>query len=635
MKEVVAEHDNSEVAYYMPHHGVLRPEKSTTKLRVVFNATNPTSNGLLLNSIQYNGGLVQNDLFTIMIKFREHPYAFTADVKMMYRMILIHESQQPLLRILWKESPEDPVKTFEMKTVTYGTVSAPFLATRTLLQLSRDEEKNFPLAAPVLRELLYGRCSLRRCVFNGSQGLEKPTFRHFEKGRNGIAQVGAKEWHRFLEDFNSVRSICIGRCIVHPQATRVELHGFADASEKCYGAVIYCRSQSPDGATTLKLVTSKSRVAPVKSVTMPRLELCAAVLLAKLMKRVETALQMKTPPVYLWSDSTIVLAWIQKEPNLLKTFVANRVATIQHLINAEQWHHVSSKQNPADLISRGLDPSSLLNNSLWWNGRQFLTTKDFPEKNTLSSVHSKLPRRKKERTFRCPGNQPSGGHLNQDCAKLQEFKKDILSLKENNRVSAESLIKSLNPFLDKDGVAAVAEWYRYRTVACFVTGPQALLYQVRQRFWPLRGRNVVGLTLLDRFGSRATNSVKAVCIRYVSIFVCFVTKAVHFELVSDLTTQTFIASLKRFIARRGRPSLIFSDNGKTFIGANAELKRLYKLVINPDPELAGFLVDENINWKFLPPRAPNFGGLWEAGVKSLNSILNVRQAILGLLMKSF
>ncbi|GFV17532.1 uncharacterized protein TNCV_4028621 [Trichonephila clavipes] len=87
MKEVVGEHDNSEVAYYMPDHGVLRPEKSTTKLRVVFNATNPTSNG-------------------------EHPYAFTADVKMMYRMILIHESEQPLLRILWKESPEDPVKTF-------------------------------------------------------------------------------------------------------------------------------------------------------------------------------------------------------------------------------------------------------------------------------------------------------------------------------------------------------------------------------------------------------------------------------------------------------------------------------------------------------------------------------------------
>ncbi|GFW24684.1 integrase catalytic domain-containing protein [Trichonephila clavipes] len=518
MKEVVAEHDNSEVAYYMPHHGVLRPEKSTTKLRVVFNATNPTSNGLSLNSIQYNGGLVQNDLFTIMIKFREHPYAFTADVKMMYRMILIHESQQPLLRILWKESPEDPVKTFEMKTVTYGTVSAPFLATITLLQLSRDEEKNFPLAAPVLRENFYmddvlcGAASLMEAkalknqlhgiLKKGGMELHKWGSSHPELASNiledyefenpietktlGVSWKSqedcfifkiavelkdsytkrcglwslkidwidelpserAKEWHRFLEDFNSVRSICIGRCIVHPQATRVELHGFADASEKCYGAVIYCRSQSPDGATTVKLVISKSRVAPVKSVTMPQLELCAAVLLAKLMKRVETALQMKTPPVYLWSDSTIVLAWIQKEPNLLKTFVANRVATIQHLINAEQWHHVSSEQNPADLVSRGLDPSSLLNNSLWWNGPKFLTTKDFPEKNTLSSVTD-------NDEFNC------------------EFKR-----------------------------------------------------------------------------------------------------------------------------------------------ANAELKRLYKLVINPDPELAGFLVDENINWKFLPPRAPNFGGLWEAGVKS-------------------
>ncbi|GFX80084.1 integrase catalytic domain-containing protein [Trichonephila clavipes] len=85
--------------------------------------------------------------------------------------------------------------------------------------------------------------------------------------------------------------------------------------------------------------------------------------------------------------------------------------------------------------------------------------------------------------------------------------------------------------------------------------------------------------------------------------------------MSDLTTHAFIASLKRFIARRGRPFLIFSDNGKTFIGANAKLKRLYKLVINPDPELAGFLVDENINWKFFPSRAPNFGSLREAGVK--------------------
>ncbi|GFW72266.1 integrase catalytic domain-containing protein [Trichonephila clavipes] len=665
MKEVVAEHDNSEVAYYMPHQGVLRPEKSPTKLMVVFNATNPTSNGLSLNSIQYNGGLAQNDLFTIMIKFREHPYAFTADVKMMYRMILIHESQQPLLRILWKESPEDPVKTFEMKTVTYGTVSAPFLATRVLLQLSRDEEKNFPLAAPVLRENFYmddvlcGAASLMeaKALMNqlsgilkkGGMELHKWGSSHPELASNilgdsefenpietktlGVSWKSqedcfifkiavelkdsytkrcvlstiarqfdplgllgpvvarakifmqslwslkidwidelpserAKEWHRYLEDFNSVISICIGRCIVHPQATRVGLHGFADASEKCYGAVIYCRYQSPDGATTVKLVT------------MPRLELCAVVLLAKLMKRVETALQMKTPPVYLWSDSTIVLAFIQKEPNLLKTFVANRVATIQHLTNAEQWHHVSSEQNPADLVSRGLDPSSLLNNSLWWNGPKFLTTKDFPERNTLSSVTDNNEFNCEFKT-NCRGEKRRGSldvqEINQAevtlirIVQLQELKRDIMSLKENNRVSAESLIKSLNPFLDKDGVL--------------------------------------------RVGGRLCNSDLNFECKFPVILPCN-------HKLTNLIVEYF--HLKYFhlgpqallYQKRGRPSLIFSDKGKTFIGANAELKRLYKLLINPDPELAGFLVDENINWKFLPPRVPNFGGLWEAGVKS-------------------
>ncbi|GFS63728.1 uncharacterized protein TNCV_1127721 [Trichonephila clavipes] len=177
MKEVVAEHDNSEVAYYMPHHGVLRPEKSTTKLRVVFNATNPTK--------------------------REHPYAFTADVKMMYRMIIIHESQQPLLRILWKESPEDPVKTFEMKTVTYGTVSAPFLATRTLLQLSRDEEKNFPLAAPVLRENFY-----MDDVLCGAASLMKA--KALKNQLSGILKKGGMELHKWGSSHPELASNILG-----------------------------------------------------------------------------------------------------------------------------------------------------------------------------------------------------------------------------------------------------------------------------------------------------------------------------------------------------------------------------------------------------------------------------------------
>jgi hypothetical protein len=103
---------------------------------------------------------------------------------------------------------------------------------------------------------------------------------------------------------------------------------------------------------------------------------------------------------------------------------------------------------------------------------------------------------------------------------------------------------------------------------------------------------------------------------YVAIFICLVTKAIHLEIVFDLTTQSFIACLKRFFSRRGKSSCLFSDNATNFIGANQELKKLASLVTFRDEFLSRYLSSENISWKFLPPRAPNFGGLWESGVKS-------------------
>ncbi|XP_055928056.1 uncharacterized protein LOC129959274 [Argiope bruennichi] len=106
----------------------------------------------------------------------------------------------------------------------------------------------------------------------------------------------------------------------------------------------------------IKLVASKSRVAPIKSLTIPRLELNAAVLLSKLMKKVMAAIKTTKTSVYYWSDSTTVLAWLQKQPIDLKQFVQSIVATIQENTSTKQWHHVSSEQNPADILSRGIDP---------------------------------------------------------------------------------------------------------------------------------------------------------------------------------------------------------------------------------------------------------------------------------------
>ncbi|GFX51297.1 uncharacterized protein TNCV_2736481 [Trichonephila clavipes] len=160
----------------------------------------------------------------------------------------------------------------------------------------------------------------------------------------------------------------------------IEIQGFADASERCYGAAVYCKFKNLKSETLVRLITSKSRVTPIKSLTIPRLELCAAVLLAKLVKRVVAALQLETAELYICSDSMIVLAWLRKEPMDLKIFVQNRVAKIQELYPNQLWRHVPSDQNPADLVSRGVDPDKLLQQNLWFNGPTFLSGDDYPNR---------------------------------------------------------------------------------------------------------------------------------------------------------------------------------------------------------------------------------------------------------------
>ncbi|GFY00577.1 uncharacterized protein TNCV_2139741 [Trichonephila clavipes] len=181
-----------------------------------------------------------------------------------------------------------------------------------------------------------------------------------------------REWQQFLVSLENINNIEIPRRILVAFPEVIEIHGFADASERCYGAAVYCKSKNLKSETLVRLITSKSRVAPIKSLTIPRLELCAAVLLAKLVKRVVAALQLETAELYLWSDSMIVLAWLRKEPMDLKTFVQNRVAKIQELYPNQFWRYVPSDQNPADL-DRGVDPDKLLQQNLWFNGPTFLS----------------------------------------------------------------------------------------------------------------------------------------------------------------------------------------------------------------------------------------------------------------------
>ncbi|GBN07343.1 hypothetical protein AVEN_96605-1 [Araneus ventricosus] len=405
-----------DVTYYMPHHGIYRPQKSTTKLRTVFNASTLTTSGKSLNSIQYNGGVIQDDLFTLLVRFRKHIFAFTADIRQMYRKINIDESQRKLQRILWKEDVNKPIKTYQLNTVTYGTVSAPYLAMRTLKQISIDEGKNFPIAASVLCNDFYmddvlsgantleaaktlqhqlidilktAQMSLHKWCGNTSELIPTTENEYDFSSTDEIKTLGitwkartdcftfkvkveqnahptkrsvlsiiarlfdplgllgpvitkakifmqqlwllkidwserlpekeACEWQEFVKSLMNLNDINIERCIVIQSAVVTELHGFCDASEKAYGAAIYARTVTAAGEVKVKLVASKSRVSPIKQVTIPRLELCSAVLLTKLMDKVQRALKMDITSVFYWSDSTIVISWMKKESRDLKT----------------------------------------------------------------------------------------------------------------------------------------------------------------------------------------------------------------------------------------------------------------------------------------------------------------------------
>lgn len=179
-------------------------------------------------------------------------------------------------------------------------------------------------------------------------------------------------WLKLYNMFQTVTEIKIPRQVIHPNYLKLQIHGFTDASEKAYGACMYIRSLS-DNMITVRLLCAKTRVAPLKPLTIPKLELCAALLLSKLVNKVVSKLELSFESCTLWSDSNIVLAWIKTSPNLLKTFVRNRIGDIQSLTKCYTWKHISTHQNPADLLTSGLEPKLLTQCHLWWYDPSWLS----------------------------------------------------------------------------------------------------------------------------------------------------------------------------------------------------------------------------------------------------------------------
>ncbi|XP_058449025.1 uncharacterized protein LOC131428985 [Malaya genurostris] len=824
MREIRPDEDDVQLQYFLPHHAVMKLDSATTKLRTVFDASCRSKSGISLNDVLLAGPTIPDSLVTIVLRFRIHQFVISADIDKMYRQIVVHPDDQPLQRIVWRDDPSSDLKTFQLRTVTYGTSCAPFLATRVLQQLADDEGHCYPLAESSLRHDFYvdnllsgsdnaeslaatceqlismltsaglplrqwsSNCQMvlntiplelretqtlldldhesstpnwKECTVLNKRailsqisslfdplGLIGPTISKAKimlqnlwrlqlDWDTPVAKSFACQWYDFQQNLSALTDLRVSRPVISPGYDRVEIHGFSDASEAAYGACIYLRSIQSEGSCTVRLLISKSKVAPIGIQTIPRLELCAAQLLARLLTQVQNSTNV-IGTVYLWTDSSIVLNWIATSPSAWKTFVANRVAEIQELTSHVEWNHVPSKDNPADLISRGMDLQELLTNDLWWTGPQWLnsTLAPWPEKYTSASQQSPesrksrktvalpvinqdvpdiidrysslrqllriatLLRRFTQNCIRRRTHQPilSGSltPLEIDCTLLslvrrvqeQHFSQDIQKLHSTGRIHRKSKLRFLHPQI-VDGIIRVGGRLhnaritveekhpivlpkhrltemiaRREHLQTLHAGPSLLLSLLRQRFWPLSGRNLVrnivhrcmicarakpkplqqlmgnlppvrvnqaypfqnvGIDLAGpifvrtSLRNKRTPFIKA----YITVYMCMATKAVHLDLVTDLTTAAFIASLRRFVSRRGKPAHIYCDNATNFVGAQRELGELRKLFRSEQHQnaVANKCSDEGFHFHFIPPRSPTFGGIWEACVKSVKTLL--------------
>lgn len=536
-----------------------------------------------------------------------------------------------------------------------------------------------------------------------------------------------KRFDEWVVDLSKIKGISISRCVYESPKQEVlecQLHGFGDASTKAYCAVVYLVYVTKEGIYA-KLLTSKSRVAPLKELTIPRLELMSARILAQLMDTVKKALesQLKFSRVRYWSDSRTALCWIQNRGEW-KQFVRHRVNEILKLTNKEHWGHCPGEENPADIGSRGALGSKLKDDKLWWCGPQWLTQGEDKWPPILEDIHTPESQEEVKKTANVMiadvQNSPSVANLvdidrHGKLEKLLRVTAWVLRFINNSRPNQNQTAKRNGRLTREEVVQAEREWLKatqadlrrqgnfqqlvselglvandgiLRCVGRLVnsdlevdarrpvilprdhayttmvirdchdrvlhSGVRATLAEMRSKYWVPKGRQCVKKVLskcvickkqegkaysapqtaaLPDFRVREVPAFSKVGVdfagplyvkaptggmrkAYIALFSCCVTRAIHLELVEDLSAEAFRRALRRFAARRGTPTLIVSDNAKTFQATEKALNKLFS-----HPEVASELDRKKIEWRFNLERAPWWGGFFERMVGSVKACL--------------
>ena len=835
-----------ENVFYLPMHAVRKESSTTTKIRAVFDASAKSSTGTSLNDTLLVGPTIHPPLVDVLLRFRLHRVALTADVSRMYRAVMLTESDRDFHRFVWRQNPNEPLQDYRMTRVTFGVSASSFAANMSVKQNALNFTLQYPLAAKIVEDSFYvddtltGADSIKEAVerqtqlqglfsqagfllrkWNSSEssvlqhippdlldsnstyivsdpeeytktlGLEWNTsMDHFRltvadfpplekvtkrllvsdiaktfdvlgwfaptlvKAKillqrlweqkvdwdDPVPQAIREAWLQWRCELRLLVSKTIPRCYFPKsvQVTSFQLHGFCDASELAYAGVVYLRMVDSEENVHIALVTSKTKVAPIKRLTIPRLELCGAQLLAQLLFHVREALHIPIQDVHAWTDSTIVLSWLEGNPRRFKTYVGNRVSCIVELVAPSQWNHVNGAENPADCASRGLFPSELLGHELWWSGPEWLrfTPAHWPkqvpfqpregseEEKEICLLATAVPispllsidryssftklKRVTAWTLRfvnnCRSHKRDQNRVTSpltveeltmaetywlSISQQEYFAEEIDAIQRKITLPNSSYLLPLHPIVDSSGLLRVggreqnsgAPYSSQHPIILhgkhpvsklliqsehlrpLHAGPKLLTSSISRRFHIVGHRKIIrsitrGCVTCRRSSARprpqmmgqlpiervTPDSVfnrvgvdyagpvyikygfvrKPTVIKaYVCIFVSLSVKAVHLELVSDLSTDAFIASLRRFVARRGKPILIWSDHGSNFVGAARELRELVQFLELQKTQnlISEFCSSQNIQWKMIPEHAPHFGGIWESAVKSMKTHL--------------
>ena len=534
-------------------------------------------------------------------------------------------------------------------------------------------------------------------------------------------------FQRWLQDIQLLKEIKICRSMtggLHPMHSRTELHAFCDASQSAYAAVVYLRtiSDETDGHANIavQLLAAKSRLSPLKKPTIPRMELLACTIGARLTHFVYEALNLKDTPVYLWSDSTTALSWIRRNLEW-GTFVGNRVKEISSLTKIETWRHVPGKDNPADLPSRGCSPKDLLS-SRWWEGPSWLckaaddwptetasydeaailletkglSSKVMPISHELVAVESanretkssprwyitssryiknvrvvawirRFEHNAKQSHSRQTGNITAAEFGQAEFTLIKLMQQEELSSKDcsmyglivekcqdglyrvKTRLSSQHSNSFICPVLLPPKHPLTEMLIQSYHMEYSHAGVQFLMCKIRERFWIPQARRLINrlnrlCTRCIRHSGKNLQAKPAVLLAcrteitnnafqttgvdlagplflkgggkaWLVLFTCAVYRCIHLDFVTSLSTEAFLSSLERFINMRGRPSVIYSDNGTNFTGAVNLFDKIDWKKIEASVGV------RRIQWIFNPPTAAWWGGWWERLVRTVKDLL--------------